>query len=154
MAIKRSLLLPIILLIFWSTTVGLTLAQGSQNTNQETAQALYIEHCGTCHLPIPPEVLPTETWKEILEKPQKHYGTQVTTLVRITQVVLWQYLSTYARSLNPQEPQPYFISQSRYFRALHPQVDLPDPLTHRSCAVCHPGAAQLDYQTLAPQWQD
>ncbi|TVQ45677.1 MAG: cytochrome [Gloeocapsa sp. DLM2.Bin57] len=123
-------------------------------TNLETAKAVYIDNCSSCHIPIPAEVLPTETWQQILERPQNHYGTSVDNLVRISQVVIWQYMMTISRPLRPQERQPLYARESRYFRALHPRVELPEVVNHQSCIVCHPAAAQLDYQQLAPEWED
>lgn len=117
-----------------------------------TGQQLYLEHCASCHVPIPPAVLPTETWKEILENPQQHYGTQVETLVRISQVVIWQYVQAFSRPLRPQEIQPSWVRQSRYFQALHPRVQLPAEVNSQSCLSCHPGAKQLNYEQLTSEW--
>jgi hypothetical protein len=122
--------------------------------NLETAKAVYIDNCSSCHIPIAPEVLPTETWQQILERPQAHYGTSVDNLVRISQVVIWQYMMTLSRPLRPQEVQPSYARESRYFAALHPRVELPEVINTQSCLVCHPGATRLNYQQLAPQWQD
>ncbi|ELR99832.1 Dihem cytochrome c [Gloeocapsa sp. PCC 73106] len=119
-----------------------------------TGKDLYIQHCSSCHLPIAAEVLPTETWKEILERPQNHYGTSVTDLVRISQVVIWQYLMTLSRPLRPQEVQPTFVRDSRYFKALHPRVEFPDVVNSYGCIACHPGAQQANYQQLTSQWDD
>jgi hypothetical protein len=111
-------------------------------------EELYLETCSGCHIPIPPAVLPLETWKKILENPLDHYGEKVESLVRLTQVLIWNYVSAYSRNLLKDEGQPDFIGQSRYFKALHPQVDLPLPTTHRSCVGCHPNAIKFDYRTI------
>jgi hypothetical protein len=156
----RRLLLSLFIIITWSCGLGLTLAQVNPNTSippqttLDTGKSLYLENCASCHIPIPPEVLPTETWKEILEKPQQHYGTEVTTLVRISQVVIWQYVSTFSRPLRPQEPQPAYVEQSRYFKALHPRVEFTTTINSQSCLKCHPGAQELNYQKLSPEWDN
>ena len=120
----------------------------------QLAQEVYLENCSTCHIPIPPGVLPTETWQEILEKPEKHYGEQLPNIVSVSVILMWEYFQTFSRPLNPGEGKPALVEQSRYFKALHPRVDLPEPVTLQSCLVCHPGAAKLDYRSLASEWED
>lgn len=113
--------------------------------NYRTGEELYLQSCSGCHIPIPPAVLPTKTWQTILENPRNHYGTQLEGIVRFNQVLMWQYLKNYSRPLLPNENEPKFMAQSRYFFALHPQVDLPSPVSHRSCLQCHTGAQNFDY---------
>jgi hypothetical protein len=120
----------------------------------QEAQALYVDTCSACHIPLPAEVLPTETWRKLLEKPEVHYGVSLNQLISVSQLMIWNYLNAYSRPLNFDEPQPLYVAQSRYFKALHPRVELPKPINHRSCVICHPGARQYDYQTLNPQWDE
>lgn len=116
------------------------------NENFKTGESLYLQSCGSCHIAIPPAVLPTETWKTILENPNNHYGTKVVGLNRLTQLLMWQYLQNYSRGLLKDEPQPKFIAQSRYFFALHPQVEFTKPITHHSCVDCHPRAREYYFR--------
>ena len=118
----------------------------------EIGYDLYLETCTTCHLPIPPAVMPIESWKQLLEQPDKHYGTSLKGFNRLTQRLLWDYLSAFSRPLSPNEPVPLYAEQSRYFKALHPRVELPKPLSPKTCLVCHPQATNFDYRTLAPEW--
>ncbi len=147
----------------WSIILGMGLAfaQAQEEVkpmeilpeSYQSSQTLYLETCVGCHLPIPPSLMPTETWQMLLEKPYRHYGTSVD-LVRITQVVIWDYLRTFSRPVSEGEPTPLYLSQSRYFKALHPRVDLPTPLTLKTCLNCHPGALKYDYRTLTSDWQN
>lgn len=157
-----SLFLVFFLFTIWSVIVGSGMAIAFNKSESisplksvdpvteeyKVGQELYLENCSGCHIPLPPAVLPTETWKTILENPLDHYGEQVDTLVRLTQVLIWNYVSRYSRNLAKEEVQPEFIAQSRYFKALHPKVNLPNPTTHRSCVACHPNAIKFDYQTI------
>jgi hypothetical protein len=115
---------------------------------------LYRETCSGCHIAVPPEVLPMETWQTLLENPDDHYGTSVTGIIRLTQLLMWDYLRTYSRPLNKDEPVPYYIERSRYFKALHPRVPLPNVVTHQTCITCHPGAENFNFRTLRPEWED
>ncbi len=125
----------------------------NQDNNYQIAREVYLENCATCHVPIPAEVLPTETWQQILENPQKHYGESLPRTIGLNSLLIWNYLKNFSRPLLPEEPKPEYVTNSRYFKALHPQVDLPQPVTHQSCILCHPGAQQLNYRTLSPEWE-
>jgi hypothetical protein len=114
----------------------------------------YLQTCTSCHIPIPPEVLPTETWKELLEKPEKHYGTAIPDFLRLSQFLIWDYVQAFSRPLAIGEPKPLYAEQSRYFKALHPRVELPKPTSIKTCVVCHPKAKDFDYRTLAPAWDN
>jgi hypothetical protein len=168
--LKLKQLLPLVflgLITFWSLFLGwgiaLALEQpSSQNflksvdpvpTRYQPGYELYLEKCSSCHIPVPPAVLPTETWQQILQKPEEHYGKKVE-LVRLNQLLIWDYLKIFSRLLLPNEPVPQLMEQSRYFKALHPKVDLPKPLTFPTCITCHPKAASFDYRTLSPAWEN
>ncbi len=115
---------------------------------------LYRDTCSGCHIALPPEILPMETWQTLLENPNDHYGTSVTGLIRLTQLLIWDYLRTYSRPLNKDEPIPLYAERSRYFKALHPRVPLPDVVTHKTCITCHPGAENFNFRTLTSEWED
>lgn len=136
-----------------SAVLGYSLAQVNPN-NYQVGQEIYLQNCSTCHTPIPAEVLPIETWQEILERPGNHYGTSLPPLSNLNVRLIWTYIRNSSRPLLEGELQPEFITQSRYFRALHPQVDLPQPVTHQSCILCHPGANQLDYISLSSEFEE
>jgi hypothetical protein len=125
----------------------------SPNNNEQLTRELYLEKCAICHIPIPAEVLPTATWQKILENPNDHYGKSLPRYNRINTLLLWQYLRAYSRPLIQGEQIPQYLKDSRYFKALHPQVNLPQAIGHQSCLACHPGAKQLDYRTLSGEFQ-
>ena len=114
----------------------------------------YLENCASCHIAIPPEVLPTESWREILRRPDNHFGTVIPNFNRLTQLLIWDYVSTFSRVLPPDTPVPLYAEKSRYFRALHPRVPIPADMTAKTCIVCHPNVAQFDFRTLTPEWND
>ena len=126
----------------------------SASNNLRLGKKVYLENCSSCHTPIPPEVLPTETWKQILEKPQRHYGTGLPKMISPLVVLMWDYLRTFSRPLPPEAIVPEYVYQSRYFKALHPRVELPTAASHKTCTSCHSGAKQLDYRRLTPEWEN
>lgn len=135
------------LILGWGVSHALETKSVDQATgNFKIGEELYLESCATCHIPIPPAVLPAETWKTILESPGTHYGVQVKDLMRFNQRLIWQYLQHYSRNLLKDELEPKYIAQSRYFFALHPQVKFSAPVSQSTCIECHAGAKQFDYR--------
>jgi len=116
-------------------------------------QQLYRDSCGTCHLAISPAVFPSETWRRLLQETGQHYGAQLPPLIDPPRLLIWNYLSTYSRPLLTDEEPPYRLKESRYFRALHPKVRLPDPPTLSGCVTCHPSARDYNFRQLSPEWQ-
>ncbi len=143
-----------IIAIAISIILGSTMAKAldnslAQNTNNiELSKQLYVENCSSCHVPIPAEVLPTTAWQQILNNPTNHYGQRLPQINRITTRLLWNYLKANSRLLLAGENTPQYVTNSRYFKALHPQVDLPKPSSNQTCISCHPGAKQLDYRSF------
>lgn len=114
-------------------------------------QDLYLETCQGCHVGVPPAVLPTETWRQLLQDSQ-HYGQQLTPLVDPARLLVWNYLLLSSRPHAAEETIPFRVQESRYFRALHPNVPLQRPITLAGCVSCHPGAPKYDYRSLTADW--
>ena len=174
---RRSPLLLFVLLLVWSAIVGwglasLTNAQpNSQSVTDASSQVnpviaqvdtvpqryqlgqqLYLENCATCHLAVPPEVLPTQTWQRVLQDSQ-HYGVKIKPLVDPPRLLVWNYLRTFSRPLNKEEEIPFRTQDSRFFKALHPKVKLPNPANLSSCISCHPSANEFNFRRLTPEWE-
>lgn len=169
---KPSVLILILLILFWCGILGWGLAQVSAGKQLSQAtpaasevettdvvpqpyqlgQKIYLESCGSCHIAIPPAVLPVETWQQLLQDPQ-HYGQQITLLTEPSLSLVWNYLQTFSRPQRKEERIPYRVAESRYFKALHPRVKLPQPVSFSTCATCHPGAAQYNFRELTPEWE-
>ncbi len=174
---KRSPLVLLLLILLWSIGIGVGLAQAQNNFPPspqlphpsqiaETGNYLegipfqaslgeetYLENCAQCHIAIPPSVLPTETWRRLLLDPQ-HYGTQIKLLVDPPLQLVWAYLRNYSRSQGKDEELAYRIAQSRFFKALHPEVQLPKPLTLSTCVSCHPKVRLYNFRVLTPEWEN
>ena len=121
--------------------------------NLQLAQETYLARCATCHIAIPPSVLPDESWKAILQD-SNHYGVAWDQLRNPELALVWRYLQFNSRGLNPDEQVPYRIARSRYFKILHPRVKFTEPVALGTCGSCHIGASKFDFRTLSPQWKD
>ncbi|MEM9925260.1 MAG: cytochrome C [Cyanobacteria bacterium P01_D01_bin.50] len=113
----------------------------------QLGQKLYLENCSSCHIAIPPSVLPTQTWKNLLQDEQ-HYGARLKPLVDPPRILVWRYLSTFSRPHKPEVRTPYRVNKSRFFKALHPQVELQRPVQLGSCVSCHSGASEYNFRTV------
>jgi hypothetical protein len=176
---RRSPFILLLLVLLWSFSLGwgLSFASSSPNSlgsnNLVTAQAtsnpvgtvdvvpnqhqfgkeLYLENCATCHIGVPPETLPTQTWRQLIQDPQ-HYGQTIQPLVDPTRLLVWNYLRNFSRPTMTEEPTPYRVADSRYFKALHPKIRFRQKATLASCATCHSGTAEYDFRSLKPEWQN
>ncbi|MEB3358940.1 MAG: hypothetical protein VKK04_19600 [Synechococcales bacterium] len=119
----------------------------------QLGQELYLENCATCHVGVPPEVLPRQTWEIILQDPA-HYGVQIPPLVDPPRLLIWQYIQQFSRSLRVDETTPYRIRNSRFFEVLHPRVEFSAPIRLSSCTTCHPSASIFNYRHLSQDWQN
>lgn len=179
---SRSPLILLLLLLIWCAGWGWGLAQATSlpdlrsptavvamQTNRATpatigtvdpvpdrlklAQELYLENCASCHIAVPPAVLPTETWRQLLSD-SRHYGRQLPPMIQTTRLLIWEYLQTFSRPHKAEEEVPYRVAQSRFFQALHPRVKLAPSLQLSGCITCHPGAKQYDFRSLTPDWDN
>ena len=170
--LKRSPIGLFLLILLWSLAMGwgLALVTNAQPTTQISAteaigtvdevppgyqlgQELYLENCASCHIALPPAVLPTQTWKQILQDTQ-HYGAKLPPLIDPPRLLVWKYLQTFSRPHTTEEETPYRVDDSRYFKALHPRVKLPRPIEISSCVSCHSSAAEYNFRRLTPEWEN
>ena len=120
-------------------------------SQRQLEQAAYVRACGSCHVALPAEVLPRDTWRRLVQDPN-HYGQQIEPLTGAALQLAWGYLGADSRLLNDFESVPYRLRESRYFTAQHPDVTLPDPVRVTSCIDCHPRVNLGDFATLSPEW--
>lgn len=170
---RRSPLMLFLLLLLWSVILGWGLAQATLpaeplaspqpvdpsgavdlvTERYRLGQQFYLENCATCHVGLPPAVMPSQTWADLLQDTQ-HYGVQIQPLLEPNLQIVWSYVSNYSRPVLKDERVPYRLEKSRYFKALHPKVEFTEPISVYTCAACHPAAAQFNYRSLTPEWQD
>lgn len=161
--LRRSATLVMALVVLCCTALGWSVARAIDTPglgtvdpvpqNQQLGQSLYLESCAGCHIAVSPAVLPDETWRQLLQDTQ-HYGQQLPQLVDPPRVLIWNYLRQFSRPLAEGETVPYRVNDSRYFKALHPRVPLPQPARLGSCISCHPGAGTYDFRSLTQEWQN
>ncbi len=97
---------------------------------------IYAQQCGSCHVALPPQVLPTQAWRDVITSSQ-HYGLQIQLPDSLRQQAMWEYLQTFSRLYEDNESLTYRVARSRFFKALHPDVEFETPVQIGSCASCH-----------------
>jgi Dihaem cytochrome c len=168
---RRSPVVLFLLLLFWSVVLGWGLAQAASppaeqppaaspvgtvdvvSPSFQLGQEIYIANCAACHVGLPPAIMPSQTWRSLIQETQ-HYGAIIPAILEPNLRIVWNYLATYSRPINQGEEVPFRIHQSRFFKALHPNIKFDQPVTLNSCATCHPASAQFDYRSLSPEWTD
>lgn len=112
----------------------------------QLGQRLYLENCATCHIGIPPQTLPSEAWRNLIQD-SSHYGVEISPLNDPSLGLVWSYLRGFSRQKsNAEDRVPYRLSRSRYFKALHPDVPFPNGVSLESCATCHRAAQQFSFR--------
>ena len=139
-----------------------TNAQGSRNFPPITDTA-YRKECGTsCHMALPPELLPGRSWQRVMASLDSHFGDSAQldapTRERITGFLVAhaadraenaQSLAVMA-SLRPDQA-PLRITETPYLGGLHAAVldpkwgGNPRPKTLVECSVCHVRALEGNY---------
>lgn len=111
----------------------------------------YSSECGRCHLAFPPGALPAASWKHIMTKLDKHYGSRVA-LDDATRSQLDTWLQANAGTWKRvgDTPPDDRITRTAWFQREHRQIH--DAVwTHNSvkrpsnCSACHTGAEHGDF---------
>lgn len=158
------------LIVLWSLAIGLGLAVAlgthrpvySQSPERvrllksvdpvpeevEFARDVYVDRCGECHIALPTEILPTESWRSILQELPQHYNTKTRQIISPEIILMWNYIQLFSRTYGDSGELPFRIDNSRYFHALHPKVDFQQVQTANTCTTCHNRASEFNYRSL------
>lgn len=178
---RRSIWSLVFLLTLWSSFLGWGLSQIQYSVATETplisqnapspsietttgsvdpvppqlkrGETLYRQRCGTCHIALPPQVLPSQTWQTLLPE-TNHYGVVLPQFQNPELTQTWEYLSFFSRPMKEDglRPIPYRIQRSGFFKILHPDVEFAESVTPDTCIRCHPGVSELNFRQLSPEW--
>ncbi|NEO25492.1 MAG: cytochrome C [Kamptonema sp. SIO4C4] len=163
---RKSPLVLLLLILAWSLIFGVGMAMALEKTptslsnksidpvpsELQLAQEVYVEKCGSCHLALPPETMPTQTWRDLLQNPQNHYGVNLESQLISTDIlIMWKYVRDFSRSIEEGEDPPFRVRDSRFFTALHPKVEFSQPITPQGCVSCHPGANEFNFRRLSSE---
>ena len=114
----------------------------------EQSLQIYLANCSSCHLALPAELFPRQTWQRLLENTNQHYEAQLPTISGVEITLMWNYLGTFSRNAAIEDRIPFQSRDSRFFRAMHPGVRFPEPVKVTTCISCHPSAAEFNFRRL------
>ena len=114
----------------------------------EQSLQIYLANCSSCHLALPAELFPRQTWQRLLENTNQHYEAQLPPISGVEITLMWNYLGTFSRNAAIEDRIPFQSRDSRFFRAMHPGVRFPEPVKVTTCISCHPSAAEFNFRRL------
>ena len=116
---------------------------------------IYIDQCGACHFAYQPGLLPSESWKKILEDPEDHFG-ETLDLDADTREEIYVYLTSNAANTSSSKlsqkimrcldgQTPLRITDIPYIRKEHHEigqsvVNRPSVGSLSNCIACHRNA--------------
>jgi hypothetical protein len=111
--------------------------------------ATYRNECASCHIAYPPQLLPAESWRQLMRALDKHFGSDAS-LDLATAREIERHLAMNASRAQPGGKSISRITETRWFVREHDEVS---PGAWKSaavgspanCAACHTKAEQGDF---------
>ncbi len=131
--------------------VSQTANAGSKNLMPNQVPPIYQQECGSCHMTYLPALLPKESWLEIMNGLNKHYGTDASLdQQELKQISSWlsSNAGTYKRVR--EAPPDNRITKSNWFQKKHREVNPKDfqkisVKSPANCIACHRNAEQGNF---------
>ena len=104
----------------------------------------YKAECWSCHVAYPPGLLPASSWRELMARLEKHFGSDASLDAKL-HAEISRYLAAHAgRRAAPPGAEPR-ITQTRWFLKEH-RKEIPAGKNPADCASCHKGADNGIYE--------
>ena len=128
-----------------------TVNAGSKNLMSVNVPLIYKQECASCHMSYAPALLPKESWTEIMNGLQKHYGTDASlSRQELEQISSWlnSNAGTYKRV--KEAPLDNRITNSDWFVRKHKKISSREFLSPAikspsNCNACHKNAEQGNF---------
>jgi hypothetical protein len=111
----------------------------------------YAQECASCHIAYPPGLLPSASWKRLMEGLPRHFGTDASLdAATVQELSTWLQANaadTRARTRSSLPPPEDRITRSPWFVHEHDEIPaatwkLPAVKSPSNCAACHQRADQ------------
>ena len=141
--------------IVWSAGIALAAAMliadagASERTLTTPMNAPWRAECGSCHVPYPPQLLSAPSWRTIMSRLDRHFGTDASLDAKTRDEIAVFLDQNAGRDRHAAgDPTPLRITQTRWFRREHSEI--PERLasgykTLSDCTQCHRNAASADF---------
>jgi cytochrome c553 len=111
----------------------------------------YAQECAACHVAYPPGMLPSASWRRLLNDLPRHYGTDASLdPATVNELVTWLSANAGTYKRVRETPPEDRITNSAWFLRKHD--DVPGTVWRRpavksaaNCTACHAQAAQGDF---------
>ena len=106
--------------------------------------AVYVEECGSCHVPYPARGLPASSWRALMAGLDRHFGNDASLAPAQADAIRgWLLAGAGTRPADPAAPlrltrAPWFVREHREVPA--PLWRSPAVKSAANCAACHRGA--------------
>lgn len=104
----------------------------------------YRTECGSCHVAYPPQLLPAESWRKLMERLDRHFGSDASLDAR-TSGEIGRFLAANAGRRDPPPGAEPRITETRWFRKEH-AGEIPAGRNPADCLACHKGAEEGIYE--------
>jgi mono/diheme cytochrome c family protein len=134
--------------------LGASHAVRAGDDQRRTAAALlptYQQECAACHVAFPPGMLPSDSWRRLLNNLPRHYGTDASLdTATMNELATWLSANAGGYQRVREAPPEDRITKSAWFLRKHDEV--PAAAWQRAavkspanCAACHAQASQGDF---------
>lgn len=107
--------------------------------------------CGGCHVAYPPQLLPAQSWRAVMARLDRHFGTDASVDAQ-TAAEIERFLVANAgrgRASTAAEPR---ITETPWFVKEHGEVPPALWKSPANCGACHTRAEQGDYSERTLRW--
>jgi len=109
----------------------------------------YQAECGSCHVPYPPQLLPAQSWQQLMGRLDRHFGSDASLDAKAHDEISRYLAANAGRRAAPAGPEPR-ITETRWFRKEHDELSASiwtsaAVKSAANCDACHTKAADGDY---------
>lgn len=142
---------PLIFSLAFAITLAASTTKADERTVQASSQAnVWQQECAACHLAFPPYMLPSKSWKQLLQGLDRHFDTDASLSDKEIQSITG-YLLKYSANDKYFDGVPLRITETSRFRQDHRDIE-PSVIRRESvkslanCKACHPGAERESFE--------
>lgn len=113
------------------------------------ANPAYKAECGSCHVAYPPKLLPAASWRQLMQRLDRHFGSDASLDAKASEEIGRILAANAGRGDAPPGVEPR-ITETRWFRKEHDEVPAAQWKSTAvkgaaNCAACHTRADDGDY---------
>jgi hypothetical protein len=141
---------PTLALLGALTTALLPAAARAEREAFRVDNPAYQAECASCHIAYPPQLLPKESWRALMNDLPNHFGTDASVDANTAKEVQ-SYLEANAGRVRADGGKPHLrITETRWFRHEHDEVPAavwkgPAVKSAANCGACHTQADRGDF---------